>query len=166
MLARAVTHKVNLQCIGIFIRSIKITNEFLFLNIHFHDLFSCSLKGLGRGRLHYLLAGDEGLVTRAKEALEDDVEGDSGPWRICFQSSLQNQDTQLKNFNINEIVLRLNTGLRGGQYVQEILQSLVFLRLFKHEETPFSSTKCLNMSETSLQFTKSFRLTSSLGESW
>ena len=65
-----------------------------------------------KGRLHYLLAGGESLVTRARDALEDDVEGDSGPWRICFQSSLQNPDTQLKNFNIKEIALRLITVLR------------------------------------------------------
>ena len=66
-----------LLCIGIFIRSIKITNYFLFIIIHFHDLSSCSLRGLGRGRLHYLLAGEEGLVLRARDALDDDVEGDS-----------------------------------------------------------------------------------------
>ena len=52
------------------------------------------------------------LRIRARNALEDDVAGDSGPWRICFQSSLQNQDTQLRNFNIKEIVLRLNTGVK------------------------------------------------------
>ena len=105
-----------------------------------------------------LLVPEMILMTMSKET--------PGARRNCFQSSLQNQDTQLKNFNIKEIVLRLNTGLRGGQYVQGNFQSLVFLRLFKHEETPFSSTKCLNMSETSLLFTRTFALTSPFGESW
>ena len=105
-----------------------------------------------------LLVPEMILMTMSKET--------PGARRNCFQSSLQNQDTQLKNFNIKEIVLRLNTGLRGGQYVQGILLSLVFLRLFKHEESPLSSTISLNMSESSLRFIKSSWLTSSLGESW
>ena len=70
-------NKETNTCIGIFIRSIKITNYFLFIIIHFHDLSSCSLRGLGRGRLHYLLAGEEGLVLSARDALDDDGEGDS-----------------------------------------------------------------------------------------
>ena len=45
------------------------------------------MKFLGRGRLHDLLAGDEVLVARARDALEDDGEGDSGAWRISFCSS-------------------------------------------------------------------------------
>ena len=74
-------------CIGIFIRSFRTTNYFFFNNIHFHNLFSHSLKFLGRGRLHDLLAQDEGLVARARDALENDGKGDSGPWRISFNSS-------------------------------------------------------------------------------
>ena len=45
-------------------------------------------------------------------------------------------------------------------------QSVVFQRLFRQEETPLSSTDCLNMSETSLLFTRTFPLTSPFGESW
>ena len=50
--------------------SFRTTNYFVFITIHFHDLFSHSLKTSGRGRLHYLLAGDEGLVDCAREALD------------------------------------------------------------------------------------------------
>ena len=46
------------------------------------------------------------------------------------------------------------------------LQSLDFQGLFRQEETSLSSIISLNMSETSIRFTKSFRLTSPLGESW
>ena len=78
-----------------------------------------------------------------------------------------NQDNSApKHFNIKEIVLRSITGLRGGQRLKWNLQSVVFQRLFRQEETPLSSTKCLNMSETSLRFPRTFGLTSSFGESW
>ena len=74
------------MCIGVFIRSFKITNYYFnFIDIiHFHDLFSHSLKASGRGRLHYLLAGDEGLIDCARDALEDDGKGDPGAWRILL----------------------------------------------------------------------------------
>ena len=75
------------NCIGVFIRSIRITNYFIFINIHFYYPFSHSLKFLGRGRLHDLLAGDEVLVARARNAPEDDEERDSGAWRISFYLS-------------------------------------------------------------------------------
>ena len=40
-----------------------------------------------KGRLYYLLVEDEGLVALARDASEDDDEGDSGAWRINFGSS-------------------------------------------------------------------------------
>ena len=51
------------------------------------DLFSHYLQVSVRSRILFLLAGDEGIVARDRDGLEDDVEGDSGPWRICFQTS-------------------------------------------------------------------------------
>ena len=81
-------------------------------------------------------------------------------WRSCYSCQ------RWSWWRCRRRLLRLNTGLRGGQYVQGILLSLVFLRLFKHEESPLSSTISLNMSESSLRFIKSSWLTSSLGESW
>ena len=60
----------------------------------------------------FYLHGNEGLAVFARDAPEDDGEGGSGARRILLLSSLQNQDTQLKNFNIKEIVLRLHTGFK------------------------------------------------------
>ena len=58
----------------LFIRSSRTTNYFFLINIHFFDLFSHFLKVPRKGRLYYLLASDEGLVARARDALEDDDE--------------------------------------------------------------------------------------------
>ena len=88
------------NCIGVFIRSFEITNYYFnFIDIiHFHDLFSHSLKASGRGRLHYLLAGDEGLVALVRDALEDDGKGDSGARRILLPIVCKIKDSQLQIF--------------------------------------------------------------------
>ena len=87
------------------------------------------------------------------------------PGGSCFLSSLQNQDIQLQVFKTQKIVLRLHTSLEEVK-MQRNLQSLDFQRLFRQEESSLSSKISLNMSETSLRFTKLSWLTSSLGESW
>ena len=61
-----------------------LSNYLIFITIHFCDLFSRSLKVLGRGRLHYLIAGDESVEARARDAFEEDIEGASGARRISF----------------------------------------------------------------------------------
>ena len=63
---------------------------------------------------------------------------------------LQNQDSQLQYFITSRDCPTIITGFRGGQILKINLQSVVFQRLFRQEETPLLSTKCLNMSETSL----------------
>ena len=124
-------------CIGIFIRSSRTTNYFFLINIHFFVLFSPSSKVLRKGRFYYLLAGDEGLVARARDAPEDAGEGDSGA-----QEDL-----------LPIVVCK----------IKETDSKSIFQRLFRQEETPLSLTKSIIISEISLIFTRTFWLTSSVG---
>ena len=97
------------------------------------------------------------LTTMAKET---PAPGGSASNRLCKIKTLSSKLQHQRDCPT------ITYGLRGGQNTNRILQSLVFLRLFKHKETPLSSTVSLDMSEISLQFTRTFGLTSPFGESW
>ena len=95
--------------------SFRTTNYFVFITIHFHDLFSHSLKASGRGRLHYLLAGDEGLVDCVRDALEDDGKGDSGARRILLPMFSAKSKTVSSNLHNTRDCPTIAYGFRGGQ---------------------------------------------------
>ena len=95
------------SCIGIFIRRFELPITSFSL-IYTCTLSSCSLKVLGRGRLNYLLVGDEDVEARDRDTLKDNDEGDIGAWRISLHSSLEiSKHSAPKLHNINDIVLRL-----------------------------------------------------------
>ena len=83
--------------------------------IHFHDLFSHSLKASGRGKLHYLLAGGEGLEVCARDALEDDGKGDSGAWRILLPMFSAKSKTVSSNLHNTRDCPTITYEFRGGQ---------------------------------------------------
>ena len=136
--------------------SFRTTNYFVFITIHFHDLFSHSLKASGRGRLHYLLAGDEGLVDCARDALEDDGKGDSGTRRILY--SLVSAQSRQSAPNLIQKRLSYDYVSLEEVKMKRNLQSLDFQRFFRQEESSLSSTIFLNMSETSLRLTRTFSI--------
>ena len=81
------------------------------------------MKFLGRGRLHDLLAGDEGLVARARDALEDDGEGDSGARRILLPIvSAKSRHSAPSLQNIRDCPT-ITHEFRGGQNAKKLTKS-------------------------------------------
>ena len=81
------------------------------------------MKASGRGRLHYLLAGDEGLVAAARDALEDDGKGDSGAWRILIPIVSAKSMTVSSILHNTRDCPTITNEFRGGQNAKKLTKS-------------------------------------------
>ena len=81
------------------------------------------MKAPGRGRLHYLLAGNEGLAVFARDALEDDGEGDSGARRILLPIVSAKSRHSAPSLQNTRDCPTLTHEFRGGQNARKLTKS-------------------------------------------
>ena len=97
------------SCIGIFIRRFELPITSFSL-IYTCTLSSCSLKVLGRGRLHYLLFGDEDVEACDRDTPKDDDKGENGAWSISLHSSTEISKHSAPKLHNSPTIIRLKGG--------------------------------------------------------
>ena len=81
------------------------------------------MKAPGRGRLHYLVAGNEGLAVFARDAPEDDGEGGSGARRILLLIVSAKSRQSAPSLHNTRDCPTITHEFRGGQNAKKLTKS-------------------------------------------